>query len=298
VFDCIIIGGGFAGLQAAIQLGRYNHHILVLDSNDGRSTLCNSYHNILGYPEGVSGKTLRDIGRRQAESFGVQFKNEKAETVRKLEAHFLITTEKGQLYKGKRLLIATGIKDRIPSLDYLKPCLGKSIYVCPDCDGYEVKGKRTIVIGSGNVGAHMALTLTYWTRELIYINHEQEPVDEEIAGQLNNNGITYICSAIREVLARGDQLEGYRLTTGEIIQGAHSFIAFGGNEVRSDIASQLGVERLENKHIVVNPRTNQTSIPYVWAAGDVVAHTQQVTVALGDGSLAAIWIHKSLLASK
>ncbi len=72
-YDCVIIGGGIAGLQAAIQLGRYRHHVLVIDAGVGRSTLCRSYHNLLGYPDGVSGEHLRTVGRKQAEGLGVQF---------------------------------------------------------------------------------------------------------------------------------------------------------------------------------------------------------------------------------
>ena len=78
----------------------------------------------------------------------------------------------------KRILLATGVMDRIPPLPELYPCLGISVYVCPDCDGYEVKDKKTIIIGSGTTGVGMAKTLSYWTKELVYINHEQQPIDK------------------------------------------------------------------------------------------------------------------------
>ncbi len=88
-YDCIIIGGGIAGLQGAIQLGRYEHKVLVIDSNYGRSTLCKTYHNILGWPDGVSGPELRRIGRQQAESTGVEFLEDEAVSVRKENGLFL-----------------------------------------------------------------------------------------------------------------------------------------------------------------------------------------------------------------
>jgi thioredoxin reductase (NADPH) len=293
-FDCIIIGGGIAGLQASIQLGRYMHKVLVIDSGDGRSTLCRSYHNILGYPDGVSGLKLREIGRRQAEKLGVQFLNGKAESIGKENEGFQVSVN-GETFTSDRLLLATGVMDRIPDFPALWPCLGISVYVCPDCDGYEVKEKRTIVIGSGKTGVEMAKTLSYWTKELIYINHEQKVVDEKDLQVMQELQIEYIEMPIKQVLATESQLEGLLLENGQTIWGKHAFVAFGGNEVRSHLAKQLGVEMLANNHLVIDPRTKMTNVHNVWAAGDVVAHSEQVTIAMGDGSQAAIWIHKDII---
>ncbi|WOD63363.1 NAD(P)/FAD-dependent oxidoreductase [Niallia taxi] len=293
-FDCVIIGGGIAGLQAAIQLGRYKHNVLVIDSGIGRSILCKSYHNILGYPDGISGTELRQKGRQQAESLGVEFLSMTATNVEKQDDYFVIDTESGQ-YEAKRLLLATGIIDNIPPFAELYPCLGISVYLCPDCDGYEVKNKKTIVIGNGKVGANMALTLTYWTKELVYVNHGGEAIGEEVQKKLAEQNIPVIDKEIKKVEADGSSLQGFTLNDGEFLDGKHGFIAFGGNIVKSELAKQLGVEILENNHISVNGRTKMTNVENVWAAGDVVAHSEQVTIAMGDGSQAAIWIHKSLL---
>ena len=295
MFDCVIVGGGIAGLQAAIQLGRYNHDVLVIDSGDGRSVLCNSYHNVLGYPDGVSGEYLRSIGRNQAENLGVQFVLEKVEKVEKSGDGFAITVHNGDIFEGKRLLIATGVMDRIPDIPSLYPCLGNSVYVCPDCDGYEIKDQTAIVLGSGNVGANMALTLYYWTKDLLYVNHEKREIDPEVLQQLTEKGIKYYKEMISEVNEDNGQLKGVVLKNGTVLEAKHAFVAFGANEVKSQLAKQLGVELLENKHIVVDLRSKMTNVQNVWAAGDVVAHSEQVTIAMGDGSQAAIWIHKSLI---
>jgi thioredoxin reductase len=294
-YDCIIVGGGIAGLQAAIQLGRYKHKVLVIDSNHGRSTLCKSYHNILGWPNGISGQELRQIGKRHAEKLGVEFKSEVVDSAEKIGKGFQLTVKTGFQYVSKRLLLATGVMDRIPAFPELLHCLGISVYVCPDCDGYEVKNKSTIVIGAGNVGAKMSLTLSYWTQDLIYINHEQTEISEHLLNELKVHRIQYVEETIQKVMAENSYLQGFILQSGKKIMGERGFIAFGGNEVKSTLAKQLGVELLENQHIVVNPRTKMTNIPNVWAAGDVVAHSEQVTIAMGDGSAAAIWIHKSLM---
>jgi len=296
-YDCIIVGGGIAGLQAAIQLGRYMHQVLVIDSSDGRSTLCRSYHNILGYPDGVSGQHLRDTGRRQAEALGIQFLQEKAESAAKTEAGFEVTVSNGDTYRSKRLLLATGVMDRIPEdlLPSLMPCLGTSVYVCPDCDGYQVKGKCTIVIGSGVTGVEMVKTLSYWTKDLVYINHEGKSISDEDREFFYEKKILYIETPIEKVVTDESQLQGFLLENGEEVSGNYAFTAFGGNEVRSQLAKQLGVELLENKHIVCDPRTKMTNIQGVWVAGDVAAHSEQVTIAMGEGSQAAIWIHKDII---
>ena len=294
-YECIIIGGGIAGLQAAIQLGRYKHRVLVLDDNQGRSSICQSYHNILGYPNGVSGPYLREIGRAHGEQYGVHYQDERVVDIVYEEEEFIIYTRSNKQYRGMRLLLATGIMDHIPPYESLGPCLGLTVYVCPDCDGYEVKDKTTVVMGSGNTGANMALTLAYWTNSIIFVNDEKKEVYPQTYQQLEKLGIEVIEEKIAEVLAEDSSFRGVRLESGQVVEGERGFIAYGGNQVKSDLAAKLGVERLGNQHIITDGRSKMTNVPHVWAAGDVVAHSEQVTIAMGEGSQAAIWIHKSLI---
>lgn len=303
MYDCIIVGGGIAGLQAAIQMGRYRRKALVIDRGDGRSMLCRRYHNALGYPEGVSGRTLREKGRQQAEAYGIRFIEGQATTAVKTEQGFRIRCESAQGlpadYEGRTLLLATGVKDRMPDLPGLKPALGLTVYICPDCDGYEIADRRTIVLGAGNAGAGMALALTYFSKEICYINHERAEIDVSLKGKLKAEGIEVIEEPISRVLLEGaeeeGQFAGVVLENGKTIRGERGFLAFGGNEVRSDLAGQLGIERMENRHIITDPRSKMTSLPGVWAAGDVAVHSEQMTIAMGEGLQAAIWMHKWLL---
>ncbi|HZG56869.1 NAD(P)/FAD-dependent oxidoreductase [Paenibacillus sp.] len=304
MYDSIIIGGGIAGLQAAIQLGRYRRKTLVIDRGDGRSTMCRNYHNVLGYPDGVSGPTLRELGRRQAEGYGVEFLQGEATEAERYEKGFLIRCDVPvslpTTYEGKTILLATGVLDRLPPLDGLRACLGLSVFVCPDCDGYETEGKRTLVLGSGNTGAAMALALTYFCNSLTYVNHELRPIDASFAEKLAAAGIPVIDGPIERVVVEGAEAEGrfrgVRLASGATVEAERGFVAFGGNEVRSDLAKQLHVERLENRHIVTDARSKMTNVPGVWAAGDVAVHSEQLTIAMGEGQQAAIWMHKWLLA--
>ncbi|MDC3416895.1 NAD(P)/FAD-dependent oxidoreductase [Aquibacillus salsiterrae] len=298
IYDCAIVGGGIAGLQAAIQLGRYNHDVIVIDAkSNGRSNLCQCYHNMLGWKEGVSGQNLRDIGTDQAKSLGVAFHDASVKTVEKEANQFRISDDNGNIYQAKRLLFSTGVKDNIPHFPKLYPCLGKSVYICPDCDGHEIKGKKTIVMGSGKAGVGMALTLTYFSNDLLYVNHGEEKLEPNHQAKLKQHNISYYEANIKDILADQGQFHGVILDDGSQLHANHSFIAFGGNEVKSELAASLGVELHRNKHILVNPRTQMTSVENVWAAGDVVAHSEQVTIAMGDGMQAAIWIHKTLMST-
>jgi thioredoxin reductase len=294
--ECAIIGGGIAGLQAAIQLGRYERKVLVIDAEDGRSNLCRRYNNVLGYPDGVSGTELRRQGRMHAEKYGVEFLTARVALIDQTDGDtFDLTTEKGSHVHAQRLIIATGITDNFPELPGMQPLLGKSVYLCPDCDGYEVSGRRTIVFGRGKVGVEMALTLYYWTEDLLLIDLAEDPLPHEAAAQISARGIEYVQENVINLRTSGSQIHGVVLADGQLIPTERGFLAMGGAIVRSELAAQLGVKLHANGHILMDPRSKRTSVTNVWAAGDIVAHTQQVTVAMGDGSTCAIWIQKSLL---
>jgi thioredoxin reductase (NADPH) len=294
--DCIIIGGGIAGLQASIQLGRYNHNILVIDSNKGRSTICKCYHNILGWPDGVSGEELRRLGTQHAEKYGVAFLKDKVLSLDKQNGSFTIKTEKNKEYHAKTVFLATGLVDNLPDIENLAPCLGKNIYVCPDCDGYELTGKKTVVLGSGNTGANMAVTLTYWSDDIVFINHGQSPIDPTAAEALGKHNIEVYNEAVSKILLDKDEnLTGVQLTSGRMVEAERGFTGFSGNKMNVELAEQAGVKLNDKNHVLVSPRTKETSVEGMWAGGDLIAHSEQVTISMGDGSQAAIWIHKRLM---
>jgi thioredoxin reductase len=179
------------------------------------------------------------------------------------------------------------------------PCLGLTVYVCPDCDGYEVRDRRTVVLGAGDVGARMALLLRERTAKLVYVNHERKPVSPELERALAADGIAHVRKEAQRIATAGDgRISGVVFMDGSELEAERGFLAFGGNEVRSGLAQQLGAERHENGHVLADPRTKMTSVPGVWAAGDIGVHTESVSVAMGEGMLAAIWMHKWLTAGR
>ncbi|MFS0727981.1 NAD(P)/FAD-dependent oxidoreductase [Paenibacillus sp. 1P07SE] len=295
IYDCLIVGGGLAGLQAAVQLGRYGRPTVVLDSADGRSTWCRSYNNLLGWPDGIGGEQLRALGRLQAERLGVHLVHTWIERAERTSDGFALVSQDSTVYRGKRLLLATGVVDRLPPLDGLMPLLGISLFVCPDCDGYEVTDRPAIVLGSGDAGAAMACRLTYWTSQVTYINHEARSLSVQSSEALSRLEIPVLDKPVKRIVADGSSMVGLEFADAPFLPATHGFLAFGGNEVRSGLAHQLGVERLENRHIVTDPRSKMTSVQHVWAAGDVGVHAEQAAIAMGEGVQAAIWMHKSLL---
>ena len=172
--------------------------------------------------------------------------------------------------------------------------MGRTVYVCPDCDGYEIQDQRTILLGAGEAGANMAMVLIQRTNELLYINHEQSPISAELHRSMKEAGVRYLEAAVQEVQQMEDgHITGVLTEDGQIYESERGFIAFGGNRVHYELAEQLGAVIADNKHVEANARSMQAA-PNVWIAGDLGLHAEQATVAMGEGSIAAIWIHKAL----
>lgn len=294
--DCIIIGGGIAGIQAAIQLGRYStHKVLVIDSGFGRSSVCHTYHNIIGWPEGVTGEHLRSVGKKQAEELGIEFIQDTVTEAARDGERFVVTTGTGQRFVAHTVLLATGILDRYPEIPGLRDVLGYSVYICPDCDGYEIKDRKTVVVGSGEHGSGMAVLLAERTPHLTYVNHESEPIEERLIDHLRKIGVDYEEQRVTEVRSDGQHdIESVVLEDGRVLEAERGFIAFGGKHVRTGLAEQLGVTLESNRHIKTDSRTKMTDVEGVWAAGDIGLHSELSTIAMGEGTQAAIWIHKKL----
>src|SRR4051794_618419 len=176
IFDCVIVGAGPAGLSAAVYLGRLRRKVLVIDDRHGRSTWHQVNRNYLGFPDGVHATALRELGRKQAERYGVQFCAAHASNVSvagdKDERRFTVATDKGD-FVGKTLILATGVSDHFPEFDGSEECIGKSMFWCIICDGYEAIDKRVVVLGHDDHAAAVALQLLVFTERVTLISGEQ-----------------------------------------------------------------------------------------------------------------------------
>ncbi|PWI55631.1 NAD(P)/FAD-dependent oxidoreductase [Sulfoacidibacillus thermotolerans] len=310
LYDVVIIGGGAGGLQTAIHMGRYGWKTLVIDRGKGRTFYSPQYHNILGFPEGISGAELLKRGKQQAAHYGVEFLTKVVIDVKQDEdGLFTISAQRRKEYRegsnqqitmvrARKLVLATGIMDRHPNVPDVYHWAGYSIYYCADCDGFEVRNKKVVVVGTGDGVAHKAMMLLNWSREITVVNvNPQTTINEDLLEQLRTYNIPIYHSPLKKFIGqKRDHIEKVILQDGTEIQSDLVFSALGMYSVHSELGKKLGVDTLANGHIIVDPRTKQTSVANVWAVGDIVAHSQQVMIAIGEGAQAAIWINKSLRA--
>ncbi|WP_400163817.1 NAD(P)/FAD-dependent oxidoreductase [Brevibacillus sp. TJ4] len=295
IYDTIVIGAGIAGLQTAIQLARCLRKVAVIDIPGGRSAVAKCYHNILGFPSGVSGDTLRRSGKEQAQRYGAAFFTDEVVAVKHDEkSGFTVQTKNAaSLMQGRTLVLATGIRDPFPAIEGVRECLGQSVFLCPDCDGYESVGKKTAIVGAGPNAIAMIDELIGFTRSLFVINHTGDSVESGLVDKWNDSIPIWDTRVIRFVHTHG-QLVALELYDGRRLEVSRAFLAFPGAHVQTDLIRAFRVRLTDKGHVIVNPRTRETDHPDLWAVGDVVNHSQQVAIAMGDGAQAAIWIHKRL----
>jgi thioredoxin reductase len=308
LYDVVIIGGGVGGLQAAIHAGRYGWNTLVIDRSKGRTFYTPNYMNMLGYPDGVSGVELLKKGKAHAEKYGVEFLMKVATDVAKDDdGLFTITAQRRKEYKAgsseqidvirtRKIVMSTGIMDRHPEVPNVYHWAGYGIYYCADCDGFEVLNKRVVVVGKGNAAPNKALMLLNWTKAITVVNVDPNAtINDDLKKQLEEFNIPVFNSPLKEFVGEDrERIEKVILQDGTVIESDKVFSALGMHSVHSELAKKLGVETLENGHIPVDPRTKQTNVPEVWAVGDIVAHTQQAMIAVGEGAQAGVWVNKIL----
>lgn len=295
-YDTIIVGGGIGGLQTAIQLARSLRRVAVVDVPGGRSTVAKAYRNLLGFQDGISGEALRKLGKEQAAKYGVIFiEDEVTQLEGQAEHRFFVHTKNGRTpLQGRTLVLATGIRDPFPIIPGIQACLGTSIFLCPDCDGYETVDQHTAVIGALPQAVEMADELSFYTPHIFIINHAASPVDPEIRTEMVSKGYTFLDGTVGECIHLEGRLRGLILTSGDRLDATRAFLAFPGAKVQTGLLEPFSVRLNEKGHVLTNPRTKETDYPNLWAVGDIVEHSQQVASAMGDGAQAAIWIQKRL----
>ena len=296
-FDVAIVGGGPAGLSASIFLARYLHSVVLIDSGDPRNWETRGINAYLGLPS-VRPAELRARGRDEARKYDVTLVDDCVDTVRQLaEDEFVLTTHTSDTYRARRLLLAIGLKDVWPDIPGLERAYGRNAHVCPDCDGYEARDKKTVVIGRGRKAVGMALNLTTWTQKLIICTNGEAPdIDEpEYCRKLDALNIPVLAEKVRRIhveKAHGE-IHCLELEDGMSLDAEKIFFAIGQYPA-DDLGAQLGCERDEGGHIVVD-RHYHTSVRNVFAAGDIVPGSQLAIAAASDGAIAALAIHKSLV---
>ncbi|MDQ6655791.1 MAG: NAD(P)/FAD-dependent oxidoreductase [Verrucomicrobiota bacterium] len=290
--EVLIIGGGIAGLSAAIYLGRSQRDTLVVDSGHSMAKWEPIVGNYLGFPKGVSGEELLEAGREQAKRHGVRFAEDKIESVDRDGDVFIAHGRCGD-YRAKRLLLATGIFHLPPEIPGVKECLGHSMFFCKDCDGYRVREKSIAICGANDEAVEYALgLLLYSPRVVIATNGEKPRWSKQHEVWLNEYEIPVHTAKICDVEHEGPQIQSLELEGGEHVLIDNIFTT-RGDIFHTELAEKLGAEIDEEGQIKVDAKM-RTTVPNVYAAGCVTPANCQMIIAGGQGATAAQAINRDL----
>lgn len=295
--DVAIVGGGPAGLSAGVWLARYLHPVVLIDSGDPRNWETRSVNGFLGLPH-IRPPELRALGRDECRRYGVTLVDAIVDRVRQLDDdRIVVELENGARYEARRLLLAIGLRDRWPDIPGLEHVFGANAHVCPDCDGFECRGKKTVVVGTGRKAVGLALNLTTWTHDVTVCTNGEAPGFDraEYCQKLDALNIPVLTDRITRLATGVASREIYSLELdgGMCLDADKLFFTFG-QKAADDLGAQLGCVRDEDGQIIIDGRYH-TSVRNVFAAGDIVPGPQLAITAASDGAMAALAIHKSLV---
>ena len=310
LYDCIVIGAGPAGLSASLFLARYRRRVLTFHHNSPRNIYSHGVHGFLGY-DGIPPTKLLTRGREEVESYGGFVEEGCVTHVERIgDERFRVTAgelggEQGgeagrdsvQSFDARRLVLATGLRDLTPDCPGFREFYGLSVHHCPDCDGFEATGKRLVVLGNGKKTVSFALGLLTWTDKLTLVTGgDPDDMTAEHRARLESLGIPVLDRAI--VALEGDTkaglLERARLDDGGALECDALFFNLG-TVPASNLHETLGCRLDPECGLVWVDEDQQTSVPGVYAAGDLTPRSQLAVVAAAEGAMAAIHVHKSLI---
>ena len=294
MYDVAVVGGGPAGLTAALWLGRYLHSVALIDSGDPRNWETRGINGFLG-AQGIRSPELRARGRADAASFGVDLVDDEVSRIHNTNGErFVLDLYHGRTIEARRTLLAIGIKDIWPDIPGLGDCYGETAHVCPDCDGYETRGRKTVVIGSGRKAVGMALSLTTWTEKIVICTNGQ-PADMEAKHleKLKALNIPVLEAKVNRITSRDHEIRCINLDGGMQLDCDRLYFAIGQYPA-DDLGAQLKCKRNDLGLIEIDEHYH-TSVMNVFAAGDIVGGAQLAIAAAADGAIAALAIHASLV---
>jgi thioredoxin reductase (NADPH) len=295
LLDCLIIGGGPAGLTAAIYLARFHLDIMVVDSGESRASWIPCTRNVSGFADGIEGTELLQRMRDQACKYGAKIETEFVTKLERDETSGLFTATWGSGEATARtVLIATGVSNRRPPMDedlHDEALARGLVRYCPICDGYEVTDKRVGVIGSDSHGVAEALFIRSYTADVILIAPDKalrlRPEDNQ---KLKAAGIQCVDGPAQAVAISKDCI------TVDTAEGHYTFDSIYpalGSDTHTQLAEMVGATLGGKGCIAVDPH-QRTSVPGLYAAGDVVIGLDQISHAMGEGGVAATTIRNDL----
>ncbi|SDV02916.1 Thioredoxin reductase [Microlunatus sagamiharensis] len=303
--DVLVVGGGAAGLAAAVALSRSLRSVLVVDSGRPRNAPAAGVHNYLGR-EGVSPTQLYADGRRTLESYGGAFTSGEVTSLERLGTDplrpwFRATLADGRQVEARRVVVTTGLVDELPDLPGLRERWGRDVLHCPYCHGYEARGTAIGILSSTTMTAHQALMFRQLSEDVTVLTHTGPALPDETRERLEARGVRIVEGEVVEVLVTDDALSGVRLASGEVVALQNLAIAAPA-VARSGLLADLGVEvadltmgeQVLGAYAVTEP-TGATSVPGLYAAGNVAAPQAQVSTSAANGLMTGAFVNGQLI---
>jgi len=292
--DVIVVGGGPAGLSAALVLGRCRRRAIVFDTGHPRNEASHALHGYLTR-DGISPAEFLKIGREQLAPYDtIELRHQKVLDVEREDCRFTATVEGGQRVSARMLLLATGLVDELPQIEGFRQFYGVTAHSCPYCDGWEHRDQPLAVIGCKKDAADLALELLLWSKDVVLCTNGPSDCGQEVLAPMACNGVRIIYTRIARLEGTGNKLERIRFHDGSEIARTALFFSPGQHQ-RSHLAEQLGCEFCEDDGCVQCDENAATCVPGVYAAGNASRGVQLVIAAAAEGMQAAFAINTALL---
>ncbi|MEU6668529.1 NAD(P)/FAD-dependent oxidoreductase [Streptomyces sp. NPDC046727] len=295
-YEVVVVGGGAAGLSAALVLGRARRRTLVVDAGEPRNAPSAHLQGYLSR-DGMSPAEFLAVGREEIARYGVELVRDRVVDAARDE-DFTVVLAGGRTVRARQLVIATGLKDELPPVPGLAERFGRDVVHCPYCHGWEVRDLPTGVLATSALGVHQALMVTQWSKDVRFFLHEvgeSELTDEDLR-RLAAAGVTVVPGAVAELVVADDRLTGIRLADGTVHDREVLYTAPRAVP-DNDLLLRLGAELRETpfgSYPVIDER-GLTTVPGLWAAGNASGFAEQVINAASRGYRAGAAINGDLL---
>jgi len=295
LLDCVIVGGGAAGLTAAVYLGRYKRRAVILDAGDSRLQRIPRTRNVPGFPDGIEGPELLARMREHARKYGTPTEQVTVASLQRLDDGSFRAQGDGRAWRARFAILATGARDVEPEIEGIHEAMqAGQVRYCPVCDGFETQGQRVAVLGRSGHGLRESLFISGFGNQVTWLAMAtQEEVDPAQLAQLRTAGVRVADSPPHRIACGVDNC-GVRveLQNGQVLEFDTLYPALGLHHA-CDLATALGARARDNGQLEVDAH-QQTTIPGLYVAGDVAVDLNQISVAAGHAAIAATAIHNRL----